>query len=61
MSENNEFKPPQEGSPGENRSPEIEPRNQVVPNPVEENKHLVSIEGTPFEQLSILVKNYDIK
>ena len=61
MSENNEFKPPQEGSPGENRSPEIEPRNQVVPNPVEENKHLDSIEGTPFEQLSILVKNYDIK
>ncbi|MHB8560652.1 MAG: DUF5906 domain-containing protein [Thermoplasmataceae archaeon] len=60
MPENAEFKPPQGNQPGENRSPEIEPRNQVIPNPAGQNKPLDSTDGTPFEQLSAMVKKYDI-
>ena len=61
MTENAEFKPPQEGSPGENRSLETQQGKQANPNPAGQNKPLDSMDGTPFEQLSALVKKYDIK
>ena len=38
MTENSEFKPPQEGSPGENRSLETQQGKQANPNPAGQNK-----------------------